>query len=90
MGMGGDANGDREGVIRLVSNRLVSFCQKAHHPSQATKSSLGSTQWETKPSTEVLPSQLAQVDLVCIPKSQSTSTPGPTQTDPGCYQQNGG
>lgn len=75
-GHGGDANGDREGVITLTSNRLVSFGEKTHnYPGH--KIQPGPTQWETKPSAEVLPSQLAEVDLVYITKSQSSSTHGP-------------
>lgn len=73
-GHGGDANGDREGVITLVSNKQEFVRGSSPCPGQEIKP--GSTQWETKPATEALPSELAKVDFGLFPKPQTIPTLG--------------
>lgn len=88
-GHGGDANGDREGV--MIGLQQTRFCQKAHHPIQGKKSSL--VQLSGKPSPPLKPSLLnwPRWILVYIPKSQTNYPPwAPHRKTLVVYQQNGG
>lgn len=88
-GHGGDANGDREGVITLDSNkrdfvrRLITLQGKEIKP--------GSTQWETKPATEALPFEQAKVDFGLHSQTANYSRPWALHRKTVVvYQQNGG
>lgn len=89
-GHGGDANGGREGVIRLVSNKQD--CQKAHHPTQGKKSNM--VRLSGKPSPPLKPSLLNWPGwiLLYIPKPQANySYPWALHRKTVVvYQQNGG
>lgn len=77
-------------VLADLSQTVWFPCQKAHHPIQAKKSNLGSSQWETKPSAEALPSKLAKLNFV--PKHSQTNYPHSWAPHKKTlfYQQNGG
>lgn len=49
-------------VLSDLSQTIWFPCQKAHHTIQAKKSNKGSSQQETKPSAEALPSKLVKVN----------------------------
>lgn len=49
-------------VLSDLSQTIWFPCQKAHHTTQAKKSNKGSSQQETKPSAEALPSKLVKVN----------------------------
>lgn len=81
-GHGGDANGDREGVITLVSNRQelvrrLSTLSRARN--QAWFNSVGN-----QARAEALPSELATVDFGRYPKPQAIPSLGSCKKDRGC------
>lgn len=71
-------------VLADLSQTVWFPCQKAHHPIQAKKSNLGSSQWETKPSAEALPSKLAKLNFVPNIPKQTIPIHGPRTKRP-CF-----